>query len=629
MARIVAQKENDWQRVILWDQLGDSAPFARANVHADILQRLNVDLPAGEALAVGLTKGEYRVDYDIETETLNIGCDETDTIGDDNCHGEVGAPLEGSLSTGMLAANIYYCSGDRILTRIEQYLETFTTAKLDFFVYEAHEDPILATTLFAPAHQPEPGTRESYGVIDPSSDHADERHRLVRTDFQGPFDLLARAVVEASPAGRRFHSSGAIQVPLREGRFYLIGVAWAVDAMSFWGASHPTTVPFGHSLRGLSAGFSGELQRTLMPTTNEDLTERPLADERAYHQILSLDGRGVEAAERADLYILDTSGVQDLRVGTVNVTDAGVAKILTNVAIGKVIGGPPPQFFDGSIDPPESPVGQYAVKVNEIIYRTKDGSPEPCRCHRKLYREPEGWREFPTEAEALEYYDSLEPIPRAAIGVTEGGLDVAGCMGGPFSPESVTFVIENTGQFEVAWTAEASEPWLSVSSAGGVLANPGDQGETTVSLNDAAKHLCTGRYSATVVITNTTNGVGTASRDFRIEVRGEPTPQLEPPGGLESEGRAGGPFSPASATWTLANTDGCPMTWEAEHSASWVQLSDSGGTLPAGGSISIEVSLAAEASGLTPGRYGDRVVFRNLTSGRESVGRDISLLILP
>jgi len=71
------------------------------------------------------------------------------------------------------------------------------------------------------------------------------------------------------------------------------------------------------------------------------------------------------------------------------------------------------------------------------------------------------------------------------------------------------------------------------------------------------------------------------------------------------------------------------MTWEAEHSASWLQLSVASGTLPPGGSIDIEVSLSPEADSLAPGRYGDRVVFRNLTSGRESVGRDLSLLILP
>jgi len=624
MARIVAQKENDWQRVTLWDLAGDAPPFAKANVHADILQRLDIGLHDGTA-AVALTRGDYRIDYDADTETLNIGCDETDA-SEGLCHGEVGSPMEDSVA-GVLCANVYYCSGDSALTNIEQYLELPGASRLDFFVYEANDDPILATTLLTPARQPESGTRESYGVIDPTSDHPDERHRLSRRDFQSTFDLLARAVVE-SPAGRRFHSSGAVQVPLKEGRFYLIGAAWTEGATRFWGGGHPATVPFGHTLCGLAIPFGGSLPKTLAPTTDADLSGRPLVDDRAYHQRLSLDGRGAVAAGGADLYILDTGGEQDLRVGTVNVTDAGIARIFTNVSIGKIVGGPLPQFFDGSIDPPVG-AGQYAVKVNEIIYRQRSGSPETCRCRRKLYREPEGWEEFGTESEALMHYDSLDPVPRPEIGITEGGLSVTGCKGGPFSPDSITFVVKNTGHFEVEWSAETNEPWLSLSKQGGNLPSPGDQDDIIVSLNERAKHLCTGKYSAAVTIANETNGVGTAVRGFSLEIRGKPTPRLAPTDGFESEGRSGGPFSPPNAIWTLTNADDCPMEWEAGHSEGWMQLSTYGGTLEAGASIEIAVSFTPEASALTPARYKDRVVFRNLTSGLESVGRGVSLLILP
>jgi len=636
-AAIIAQKEDDHQRVVLWDLFAGSADFAAADFHADIAQRLNLSLPTGD-VTVALTGGGYSVDYDAADDTLNVGCDESDPSGGE-CHAELGSPT-GSERGRLLVANLYYCARAALLTEVEQFLDMASPANVEFFVYEALDDAALAGNIPRPGAAPEPGTSASYGVIDPGADDADERHRRARSDFQSAFGLAARSAAGFS-AGMRFRSSGPIDAELRQGRFYLIGAAWTGGGTAcFWGGGHPAGTPFGRSLGGLRLAHDGDLPATLSPTTDASLA-RPLIDGRAYHQRLTLDGRGVgRGAAGATLFVIDADGAPDgmrvgrggpgdLRVGTINATGAGVARILTNVRVGQVIGGPDPEFFDGSIDPPgPGPETRYAVKVNRAVYRTRRGSPARCRCHRRFYREPEGWREFRTEADALAYFDALEPVARAAIGVTEGGLDATGCRGGPFAPDSAEFRVANSGAFPVAWSASSDAPWVRLSVASGSLPNPGDEATVEASL-DGAESLCTGVHEATVTIANETNGVGTAARAFRLEVRGRPSPEVEPAGDFVAEGPPGGPFGPPSARWILRNADGCPMRWRADWSAGWLAVSPAGGTLPGGGEVAVEASIGPLAGSLPPDRYGDRVVFRNLTSGRGLVGRGVSLFIRP
>ena len=135
---------------------------------------------------------------------------------------------------------------------------------------------------------------------------------------------------------------------------------------------------------------------------------------------------------------------------------------------------------------------------------------------------------------------------------------------------------------------------------------------------------------APITISNDTNGVGTAVRDISVEARGKETPRVIPASGFESKGKRGGPFSPPQMEWTLTNVDDCPMDWDATNSAEeWLELSEMGGTLPPGASVTVIASILAEAALLPPDRFRGRVVFRNLTSGRELVGRNVSLFVLP
>ena len=85
-------------------------------------------------------------------------------------------------------------------------------------------------------------------------------------------------------------------------------------------------------------------------------------------------------------------------------------------------------------------------------------------------------------------------------------VEFVGPEGGPFTPASDSYTLENTGASSLDWTAEASETWLDLSSSGGTLAAGGSE-VFTVAPNAAAESLSTGTHSAWITFTDTTNGV--------------------------------------------------------------------------------------------------------------------------
>ncbi len=97
--------------------------------------------------------------------------------------------------------------------------------------------------------------------------------------------------------------------------------------------------------------------------------------------------------------------------------------------------------------------------------------------------------------------------------------------------------------------------------------------------------------------------------------------------GMSSSGRVGGPFSPASQTYTLQNTGGSSINWTASKGRSWVTLSASSGTLAAGGSASVTVSINSSANSLSAGSYSDTVTFQNTTNGGGNTSRSVSLAV--
>jgi subtilisin family serine protease len=97
---------------------------------------------------------------------------------------------------------------------------------------------------------------------------------------------------------------------------------------------------------------------------------------------------------------------------------------------------------------------------------------------------------------------------------------------------------------------------------------------------------------------------------------------------LSSSGLAGGPFNPSSQGYTLSNATVSALNWVANKSAAWLDLSVTGGTLPAGALTSMVVSINANANTLPGGAYSDTILFTNMTSGTGSANRSVSLTVI-
>ena len=99
---------------------------------------------------------------------------------------------------------------------------------------------------------------------------------------------------------------------------------------------------------------------------------------------------------------------------------------------------------------------------------------------------------------------------------------------------------------------------------------------------------------------------------------------LSPTDELSSSGHPGGPFSPASVTYTLTNQGVAPLDWTAASGETWIGVAPAGGTLGPGEAIAVDVSIAPDAAGLPVGLYGGVATFTNVTSGYAQT-RDVQL----
>ena len=71
------------------------------------------------------------------------------------------------------------------------------------------------------------------------------------------------------------------------------------------------------------------------------------------------------------------------------------------------------------------------------------------------------------------------------------------------------------------------------------------------------------------------------------------------------------PITPASQVYTVSNSVGAAFDWVATHTQSWVTVTSSGGTLSAGESSDVGVSISSAADALPIGVYTDTLVFSN------------------
>jgi hypothetical protein len=100
----------------------------------------------------------------------------------------------------------------------------------------------------------------------------------------------------------------------------------------------------------------------------------------------------------------------------------------------------------------------------------------------------------------------------------EDGLRASGPVGGPFTPSSKVYTIENIGPTPVDYSVTKTEPWVEVLNASGTLAAYSSTDVTVQLSEELTPLLGNGYHLATVSFENTTNHVGDESRNASIEV---------------------------------------------------------------------------------------------------------------
>jgi uncharacterized repeat protein (TIGR02543 family) len=127
-------------------------------------------------------------------------------------------------------------------------------------------------------------------------------------------------------------------------------------------------------------------------------------------------------------------------------------------------------------------------------------------------------------------------------------------------------------------------------------------------------------------ITVSMTGTKTVTANFNVNAN-PGVLSVTPGTGLNASGNKGGPFSPSSQAYTLQNTGGTSINWNASKTQTWVTLSPASGSLAAGASATVTASINSNANSLNGGSYSDTVNFVNSTNGNGNTSRSVTLSV--
>lgn len=104
------------------------------------------------------------------------------------------------------------------------------------------------------------------------------------------------------------------------------------------------------------------------------------------------------------------------------------------------------------------------------------------------------------------------------------GLIASGYEGGSFTPAAKAFVVSNSGETSVRWSATAGAEWVEVSPVDGML-GPGAAVPVTVAFNSAVNRLGPGYHATAVVFSNHVSEVA-HTRGVLLVVNAVPVPEV-------------------------------------------------------------------------------------------------------
>jgi hypothetical protein len=102
---------------------------------------------------------------------------------------------------------------------------------------------------------------------------------------------------------------------------------------------------------------------------------------------------------------------------------------------------------------------------------------------------------------------------------------------------------------------------------------------------------------------------------------------VAPFGVFAAEGAVGGPFTPAAQVYTLENQSATPLDFEVVANCLWLDVAGGSGTLAAGATVQVTVTVNARAALLASGFYAGTISFTNLTDGDGDTMRSATLKI--
>lgn len=161
-------------------------------------------------------------------------------------------------------------------------------------------------------------------------------------------------------------------------------------------------------------------------------------------------------------------------------------------------------------------------------------------------------------------------------------------------------------------------------SIGHVLWDFGD-GLPSTDLSPTHTYTDLGSYIVTLVVWDNLGRGMVTTRNITVTN----SLQVTPTDNLTANGFRGGPFGPASKSYTLTNVGDQSLNWTAAKSQPWFDLSSSSGVLAAGANTSVIVSFNAAANALTSSSspYSDTVTFTNTTSGSGNTTRSVIVTV--
>ncbi len=198
----------------------------------------------------------------------------------------------------------------------------------------------------------------------------------------------------------------------------------------------------------------------------------------------------------------------------------------------------------------------------------------------------------------------------------------SGIEGGPFTPSSFAYSLSSANG-NVNYTISGMPAWLSASATSGTATSTPQT--VTFTVTAAANALAPGTYSSTITFTSAST-FGTTTRTATLTVNPRPPQMQVSAGGLSFSGGRGGPFTPASGTFTLSAVNQ-NLQFAVTGLPNWLSASPASGTVTTTAQTTVTLSPSAAAATLSPGTYVATVNFVNTTNGIGNASRSVTLTV--